>query len=118
MTYLNVVQTAKYFNTLWSLSEEMLNALKIFVKRKNESNISYLHLSLDPSFILGHGQLDCVSPEPFKAGRKSFTMPENLSDFESDDDDDMFGSKEETKDSETKETVLEAKGSCRFTSII
>merc|ERR1712129_61656 len=37
------------------------------------------------------------------------TMPENLSDFESDDDDDMFGSKEETKDSETKETVLEAK---------
>eukprot|EP00092_Neocalanus_flemingeri_P033141 GFUD01036038.1.p1 GENE.GFUD01036038.1~~GFUD01036038.1.p1 ORF type:complete len:707 (+),score=227.56 GFUD01036038.1:288-2408(+) len=51
-------------------------------------------------------RLDCVSPEPFE--EKPFTMPENLSDFESDDDDDMFGSKEETAEkSETKEAAIE-----------
>lgn len=55
----------------------------------------------------GHGHLDCVSPEPFKAEGKPFRMPENLSDFESDDDDDMFGSKEETKEVfDTKEEVF------------
>ena len=56
--------------------------------------------------------MDCVSPEPFKAEGKPFTMPENLSDFESDDDDDMFGSKEETKEVfDTKEEfVVQAKG--------
>ena len=57
-------------------------------------------------------RLDCVSPEPFRAEETPFTMPENLSDFESDDDDDMFGSKEETvEQSETKEIDAEpAKG--------
>jgi len=57
-----------------------------------------------------HGHLDCVSPEPFRAEEKPFAMPENLSDFESDDDDDMFGSKEEIKEVfDTKEEVVQAK---------
>ena len=42
-------------------------------------------------------------------------MPENLSDFETDDDDDMFGSKEETKEVfDTKEeVVVQAKGNIK-----
>jgi len=54
-------------------------------------------------------RLDCVSPEPLKADETPFTMPENLSDFESDDDDDMFGVKEEESKItiETKEIVPE-----------
>jgi len=49
-------------------------------------------------------RLDCVSPEPFKGEDIVFKMPENLSDFESDDDEDMFGTKEEkTEKNATKE---------------
>jgi len=55
----------------------------------------------------GYGHLDCVSPEPLEAKEPAFSLPENLSDFESDDDDDMFGSKEdEIPDTETKEEVV------------
>merc|ERR1719233_521415 len=54
----------------------------------------------------GYGHLDCVSPEPLETKETAFSLPENLSDFESDDDDDMFGSKEnEITDTETKEDV-------------
>ena len=56
--------------------------------------------------------MDCVSPEPLETKETAFSLPENLSDFESDDDDDMFGSKEnEITDTETKEDVEpDAKG--------
>merc|ERR1719233_1612988 len=55
----------------------------------------------------GYGHLDCVSPEPLETKETAFSLPENLSDFESDDDDDMFGSKEnEITDTETKEDVV------------
>jgi len=51
----------------------------------------------------GDGHLDCVSPEPLVSKEPVFIMPENLSDFDSDDDDDMFGS---SKDDENIDTEL------------
>ena len=56
--------------------------------------------------------MDCVSPEPLEEKEPAFSLPENLSDFESDDDDDMFGSKEDgIQGTETKEeTEPDTKG--------
>merc|ERR1719233_2846471 len=54
----------------------------------------------------GYGHLDCVSPEPLETKETAFSLAENLSDFESDGDDYMFGSKEnEITVTETKEDV-------------